>query len=99
MRPWVSSISESAGNENGLGAVFAIMNIIVSGCAGFIGAKVCELLVERGDFVFGLDNMSDAYDVRLKQSQAGSPSQVREIQFFRIATYRTIPDFFLCARK
>lgn len=43
------------------------MNIIVTGCAGFIGARVCELLLGRGDFVFGLDNMSDAYDVRLKQ--------------------------------
>ena len=42
------------------------MNVIVSGCAGFIGARVCEFLLERGDCVFGLDNMCDAYDVRLK---------------------------------
>lgn len=42
------------------------MNAIVSGCAGFIGARVCELLLDRGDLVFGLDDMSDAYDTRLK---------------------------------
>lgn len=42
------------------------MNAIVSGCAGFIGARVCELLLDRGDLVFGLDDMSDAYDPRLK---------------------------------
>lgn len=43
------------------------MNAIVSGCAGFIGARVCELLLERGDLVFGLDDLSDAYDPRLKR--------------------------------
>ena len=43
------------------------MNAIVSGCAGFIGARVCELLLERGDLVFGFDDLSDAYDPRLKR--------------------------------
>ena len=43
------------------------MNAIVSGCAGFIGARVCELLLERGDLVLGLDDLSDAYDPRLKR--------------------------------
>lgn len=43
------------------------MNVIVSGCSGFIGARVCELLLARGDRVVGLDDMSDSYDVRLKR--------------------------------
>ena len=59
------------------------MNIIVSGCAGFIGARVCEFLLERGDFVFGLDNMSDAYDVRLKHHRLELLSELERFRFFR----------------
>jgi nucleoside-diphosphate-sugar epimerase len=40
---------------------------LVTGAAGFIGSKVAELLLERGDEVVGVDNLNDAYDVRLKE--------------------------------
>jgi nucleoside-diphosphate-sugar epimerase len=43
------------------------MSILVTGCAGFIGSHVCRLLLERGDSVSGIDNLNDAYDVRLKR--------------------------------
>ncbi len=43
------------------------MNLLVTGTAGFIGSKVTELLLERGDKVVGVDNLNDAYDVRLKK--------------------------------
>lgn len=42
-------------------------HILVTGAAGFIGAKVSEQLLGRGDAVLGLDTMNDAYDRRLKQ--------------------------------
>ncbi len=40
---------------------------LVTGCAGFIGSKVTELLQEAGHEVVGIDNLNDAYDARLKQ--------------------------------
>lgn len=40
--------------------------ILVTGCAGFIAARVCKFLLESGESVFGIDNMNDYYDVRLK---------------------------------
>lgn len=40
--------------------------ILVTGAAGFIGAKTVELLLEAGQFVVGIDNLNDYYDVRLK---------------------------------
>ena len=43
------------------------MKILVTGCAGFIGARTAELLLERGDEVVGVDNLNDYYDIRLKE--------------------------------
>ncbi len=40
---------------------------LVTGAAGFIGARVTRLLLEQGDEVTGVDNVNDAYDVRLKE--------------------------------
>jgi UDP-glucuronate 4-epimerase len=41
-------------------------NYLVTGCAGFIGARVTEMLLDEGHSVVGVDNLNDAYDVRLK---------------------------------
>lgn len=40
---------------------------MITGAAGFIGSNVVEQLLARGDTVIGVDNVNDAYDVRLKQ--------------------------------
>lgn len=45
------------------------MKVLVTGAAGFIGMHVAERLLERGDTVVGLDNLSDYYDVRLKRDR------------------------------
>ena len=40
---------------------------LVTGAAGFIGARVVEMLLADGHSVEGVDNLCDAYDVRLKE--------------------------------
>jgi len=45
------------------------MRILVTGAAGFIGAEVCLALLRRGDDVVGIDNLSNYYDVALKQAR------------------------------
>ena len=40
---------------------------LLTGVAGFIGSRVAEFLLADGHSVYGLDNMNDAYDVRLKE--------------------------------
>jgi nucleoside-diphosphate-sugar epimerase len=39
---------------------------LVTGVAGFIASKVAEFLLADGHTVVGVDNLNDAYDVRLK---------------------------------
>jgi nucleoside-diphosphate-sugar epimerase len=40
--------------------------VLVTGCAGFIGWKVAEKLLDKGINVIGIDNINDYYDPRLK---------------------------------
>jgi nucleoside-diphosphate-sugar epimerase len=54
---------------------------LVTGAAGFIGSKVAELLLARGDTVIGVDNMNDAYDVRLKKWRLETLEQIESFHF------------------
>ncbi len=45
------------------------MEILVTGCAGFIGAALSRRLLERGDEIIGVDNLNDYYDPGLKQDR------------------------------
>ncbi|OCH36702.1 NAD-dependent epimerase [Aliivibrio fischeri] len=45
------------------------MKYLVTGAAGFIGAKVSEELLKKGHVVVGLDIINDYYDVSLKESR------------------------------
>ena len=40
--------------------------ILVTGSAGFIGARVSEMLLKEGYQVIGVDNLNGYYDVNLK---------------------------------
>lgn len=42
-------------------------NYLITGAAGFIGARTSEILISQGHTVTGLDNMNDAYDPRMKE--------------------------------
>lgn len=43
------------------------MNVLLTGCAGFIAHRVAALLTKEGHSVVGIDNLDPAYDVRLKE--------------------------------
>ncbi|WP_226470441.1 NAD-dependent epimerase [Luteimonas panaciterrae] len=45
------------------------MRILVTGAAGFIGSKLSECLLARGDEVLGYDNLNSYYDPQLKQAR------------------------------
>ena len=40
-------------------------NFLVTGAAGFIGARTSEILIKDGHTVVGVDNLNEAYDPRI----------------------------------
>jgi len=58
--------------------------ILVTGCAGFIGAKIAELLLKRGDTVVGVDNLNNAYAVQLKDWRLAQLQRFPAFEFERL---------------
>ncbi len=56
---------------------------VVTGCAGFIGARVCAMLLEGGEGVAGIDNLNDAYDPLLKERRLKSLSASENFSFYK----------------
>jgi UDP-glucuronate 4-epimerase len=54
---------------------------LVTGAAGFIGARTSEILVHDGHTVVGIDNMNDAYDVRMKQHRLAVVQTLPGLEF------------------
>lgn len=57
------------------------MNILLTGCAGFIGSNVARVLLDRGDSVVGIDELNDAYDVRLKRWRLDRLTAMKNFRF------------------
>ncbi|WP_335919833.1 NAD-dependent epimerase [Shewanella algae] len=60
------------------------MKYLVTGAAGFIGARVCERLCEAGFEVVGIDNLNDYYDVSLKQARLQKLVDFNHFQFQKL---------------
>jgi nucleoside-diphosphate-sugar epimerase len=58
--------------------------ILVTGAAGFIASKVCELLIQQGYTVVGIDNVNEAYDTRLKEWRLSQIEQLPGFSFYRL---------------
>src|SRR3990170_2129679 len=59
------------------------LRYLVTGAAGFIGARVTEFLTADGHAVVGIDNLNDAYDVRLKDYRLVRLKQKPGFTFYR----------------
>lgn len=59
-------------------------NYLVTGAAGFIAWRVIEMLLEAGHTVIGVDNMNDAYDVRMKEYRLRNLEKHANFTFHRL---------------
>jgi UDP-glucuronate 4-epimerase len=58
--------------------------ILVTGAAGFIGSKTCELLLEKNTDIIGIDNMNNYYDVSLKEYRLKTLNKYKNFEFYKI---------------
>ena len=55
--------------------------ILVTGAAGFIGYHLCDRLAAEGYDVVGIDNMSDYYDVTIKEDRLAQLKKYDNVRF------------------
>ena len=61
------------------------MNILVTGCAGFIGFSLSSKLCEnKKNNIIGLDNINNYYDTKLKKKRLNILKKNRNFTFFKI---------------
>jgi UDP-glucuronate 4-epimerase len=60
------------------------MKVLVTGAAGFIGMHCAKRLLERGESVVGLDNLSPYYSVELKQARLAQLAAHAQFRFERL---------------
>ena len=58
--------------------------ILVTGAAGFIGYHLCDRLAAEGYDVVGIDNMSDYYDVTIKEDRLAQLKKYDNVRFVRL---------------
>ncbi len=58
--------------------------ILVTGCAGFIGSHVCELLLSKGFEVIGVDNFDPFYSKELKEKNLSLFSSHPKFKFYKL---------------
>ena len=61
-----------------------VSEILVTGCAGFIGSRTCEMLLQAGHNVIGIDNINDYYDKNLKWHRLESLIGRKGFEFYEI---------------
>ncbi len=73
------------------------MKILVTGAAGFIGFHLVRALCEKGNSVFGIDNLNDYYPVSLKYARlAETGIAEKEIVQGRVVLSSVYSDYRFC---
>jgi nucleoside-diphosphate-sugar epimerase len=57
---------------------------LVTGAAGFIGARTSELLIKDGHTVSGIDNLNEAYDLRMKHYRLKRLQEMGGFTFYKL---------------
>src|ERR1700686_4815782 len=72
------------GDQRPRKAAGGLLNVLVTGAAGFIGYHVSKRLLDRGDQVIGVDNLNDYYDPKLKEARLATLQGRAGFRFVRL---------------
>jgi UDP-glucuronate 4-epimerase len=64
------------------------MKILITGSAGFIGFHTAKRLLKMKHYIYGLDNLDDYYDVRLKKDRLKNLKKYKKFSFLKIDLYK-----------
>jgi len=60
-------------------------NILITGCAGFIGFSVTKVLLQKGHKIYGVDNINNYYSVKLKKDRIKELYKInKNFKFYKI---------------
>ncbi len=73
------------------------MNILVTGCAGFIGFHCSEKLLKKKIKIYGIDNLNNYYDDRIKKKRLKILRSFKNFKFYKldICDEKKLNNFFL----
>lgn len=60
------------------------MNILVTGCAGFIASHLCESLLKEDHYIIGIDNFDEYYSKEIKKDNLTNLTKYSSFQFHEI---------------
>ncbi len=74
------------------------MNILVTGCAGFIGYNLCRVILDKNNKynLFGIDNLNKYYDVSLKKNRLLNLKNSSRFKFIKmdLSNKKRLESFF-----
>ena len=73
------------------------MNILITGCAGFIGYSLATKLLKKNNyFIYGIDNLNKFYSVKLKKKRLSLLARKKNFKFFKfdISNKKKIENIF-----
>jgi len=73
------------------------MNILVTGCAGFIGFNLCNsLLKNKNNKIVGIDNINNYYSIKLKKDRLKNLQKYNNFKFYKknLKNYNSILKIF-----
>ena len=72
------------------------MNILITGCAGFIGFHLCKNIVSKKIKIYGVDNLNNYYSVNLKKIRLSILKKNKNFKFYKldISQYKKLEKIF-----
>ena len=63
--------------------IFMEKRILITGCAGFIGSHLAIFLLDKGYTIYGIDNINNYYDIKIKNNNLSLLKTYKRFIFYK----------------